>query len=262
MKRKVLGLILAISLSTPVFPSGFPVVDVANLLQNVMKYTQVLKEYEQILKQTGLDVNQLLTLIEQYEQTLREYQVLLNQVEGLKRKIERRDYPGIEREIRKYAEQYSGDVETPSNREVERRYGSIGTRQEVDKLAEDAIGYVPSDLSRSYTLANDSNVQANQREYFKERNQKTRQDMNNLDSERLALGDQSELATLQLLVEQNQILMEQIDLQNEMRLNQFGSVNQSDQRLSKAIYDAKVRRLQRIKEANENGIQVDESPLL
>lgn len=258
MKRKLISSALSICLSFNTFASGFPVVDIANLLQSVLKYTQVLKEYEQILNQTGLNAQQLLQLIEQYEQTLREYQVLLNQVEGLKNKIDRRDFPGLDRELRRLNEQYNGSQEVQANSSVTSRYGSIKSQSDLNKLADDAIGYTPTDLSQAYTLANDANVKANQREYFSERNTKTRNDMNKLDSERLNLGDQSELATLQLLVEQNQILMEQIDLQNEMKLSEMSYSNQSDQRIANAVLRAKERSLQRLKEAKENGISIDE----
>ncbi|WP_099609484.1 hypothetical protein [Vibrio coralliilyticus] len=262
MKKKVIGVVLAALLSSPVRSAGFPVLDSTNLLQSVTEYSLILKEYEQILKQTGLEVNQLLTLIEQYEQTLREYQIILNQVTRLKNKIDRRDIPGLERDLRKLYEQYQGEVETPTHKEVERRYGSLSTKEEVHKLAEDAIGYVPDDLSQSYTLANDINVQAHQKSQFSQRASNTRSDISRVDEERLNLGDQSELATLQLIVEQNQILMEQIDLQNEIQLAEFSHAYQSDHRLSKAIFDARERQLRRIKEANEKGITIDERKIL
>lgn len=261
MKKKLITLVMALSISVNSHSSGFPVVDIANLLQSVLKYTQVLKEYEQILNQTGLNAQQLLQLIEQYEQTLREYQVLLNQVEGLKNKIDRRDFPAIEREIRRLRDQYYGTQEVQANSSVTARYGSVTSQSDLNKLADDALGYTPSDLSQAYTLANDANIKANQREYFSERNAQTRSDINKLDSERLSLGDQSELATLQLLVEQNQLLMEQIDLQNEMKLSEMSYSNSSDQRIANAVLKAKQRSLERLKAAKENGITIDEGEI-
>ncbi|EGR0546758.1 hypothetical protein ACQ5UA_17770 [Vibrio cholerae] len=258
MKKKLISSVLALLMSIKSYSSGFPVIDISVLMQSVTQYTQLLKEYEQILNQTGLNTQQLLQLIEQYEQTLREYQVLLNQVEGLKNKIARRDFPALERDLRRLNEQYNGTQEVQVNKSVTNRYGSISNQADLNKLADDALGYTPPDLSQAYTLANDANVKANQRQYFSERNSKTRSDIERIDSERLNLGDQSELATLQLLVEQNQILMEQIDLQNEMRLSEMSYSNQSDQRISNAILRAKERNLKRLKEAKENGITIDE----
>lgn len=87
MRKTLLSLAICASLTTYVSASGFPTFDAANLLQNVTEYSLILKEYEQILNQTGINTNELLTAINQYEQILREYQVLLNQVRALETKL-------------------------------------------------------------------------------------------------------------------------------------------------------------------------------
>ncbi|MEI2423353.1 hypothetical protein V6O07_24000, partial [Arthrospira platensis SPKY2] len=71
MKKKLISSVLALLMSFKSYSSGFPVIDISVLMQSVTQYTQLLKEYEQILNQTGLNTQQLLQLIEQYEQTLR-----------------------------------------------------------------------------------------------------------------------------------------------------------------------------------------------
>lgn len=71
----------------------------------------------------------------------------------------------------------------------------------------------------------------------------------------------SELATLQLLVEQNQVLIEQIQTANELQVSNMTYSNQLDQRAAQNEYKARVERLKRIQWENENPIQIDERPL-
>lgn len=261
MRKTFIGLALSFGLTTQSFGSGFPVIDGSNLLQSVTEYTLLLTEYEQILQQTGLNTNQLLTALNQYEQMLREYQVLLNQVKALERKIEHRDYKGITRDVKRLSEQYSGSQEVSNTKGVQRRYGSIESKQELDELADSAVGYMPDDLARSYTIANDSNIQEQQRELYSQRNELSRKDIEHLDEQRVSLGDQSELATLQLLVEQNQVLIEQIQTANELQVSNMAYSNQLDQRAAQNEYKARVERLKRLQWENENPIQIDERPL-
>ncbi|MFZ3505566.1 hypothetical protein LCA83_24875, partial [Vibrio harveyi] len=103
MRKTLLSLAICASIATHVQATGFPTIDAANLLQNVTEYSLILKEYEQILNQTGINTNELLTAINQYEQILREYQVLLNQVKSLENKINRRDYSGIARDAKRFS---------------------------------------------------------------------------------------------------------------------------------------------------------------
>ncbi len=261
MRKTLLALTLCVSVSPPVSASGFPTFDGANLLQNITEYSLLLKEYEQILHQTGLNTNQLLTAIHQYEQILREYQVLLNQVTALQNKIERRDYRGITRDVKRLAEQYEGALEAPNTPAVNERYGVVTSKAEMEKLADSALGYTPSDVSRRYTLANDSNIAEQQRQLYQARNAQSREDIAHLDNERASLGDQSELATLQLLVEQNQVLIEQIATLNEVQLANMTYSNQLSQRAAQAEYEAAIQRLKRIEWENNNPITIDERPL-
>ncbi|MFA0098578.1 hypothetical protein AB4406_26330, partial [Vibrio splendidus] len=101
MKYTPMALLVSsvLGFSSPSHASGFPVADIANLFESIRQYSTVLKEYSQILNQTGIAGNDLVISIQEYEQTLREYQTLLNQVEGLKGKIDRRDYAALEREL-------------------------------------------------------------------------------------------------------------------------------------------------------------------
>ena len=261
MRKTLIALALMTSMNTPLHASGFPVVDGANLIQSITEYSLLLIEYEQILQQTGLNTNQLLTTLNQYEQMLREYQVLLNQVKSFENKIARRDHKGAVRDVKRMSDKYLGKQEASNTQAVNRRYGQVTTKKELDELADNAIGYIPEDLAQSYTIASDSNVQEQQRELYANRNEQSRQDIAHLDAERLSLGDQSELATMQMLVEQNQVLIEQIQNSNEVQVASMSYSNQLDQRAAQAEYKAKIERLKRIQWENENPIVINERPL-
>ena len=75
----------------------------------------------------------------------------------------------------------------------------------------------------------------------------------------MSLGSQSELATLQLIVEQNQILIDQIAISNEMRLASMGASNLANQSAEVELR-AKQRQLERIKRTQAQGIVIDERP--
>ena len=258
-KKKVLVLIISGCLSFKAVGSAFPVVDLAGLVQAVTQYSQLIQEYEQILKQTGLNTDQLLTTIDQYTQTLREYQVLLNQVESLKNKLDRKDYMAISRDMNRLYENHLLDTEVPQTLELSRRQADFGTRDDMNTLATDALSYVPQDLSYSYNLANNANTESKEREYYRELNKQSRADIDHLDEQRLSLGSQSELATLQLIVEQNQILIDQIAISNEMRLASMGASNLANQSAEVELR-AKQRQLERIKRTQAQGIVIDERP--
>ncbi|MEJ3625821.1 hypothetical protein [Vibrio vulnificus] len=261
MRKTLLTLAICASLSTRVMASGFPTFDAANLLQSVMEYSLILKEYEQILNQTGINTNELLTAIKQYEQTLREYQVLLNQVRALEHKIDRRDYTGVVRDVRRFSDQYLGSAEAPNTPAVSQRYGSVTSKETLTRLADSALGYTPDNLSHAYTLANDGNILEQKRQLYESRNAQSRQDIDHLDRQRNQLGDQSELATLQLIVEQNQVLIEQIATLNEVQLSNMTHSHQLAQQSAQAQYSASIERLKRIEWENKNPIVIDERPL-
>lgn len=260
-KKKLLIVMISSCLSLKPLASGFPVVDIAGLVQSVTQYTQLIQEYEQILKQTGLSTDQLLTAIDQYTQTLREYQVLLNQVEGLKNQLERKDYRAISSDMNRLYENHTKDTDVAQTVELSRRFTDIGTRNGLNALAQDALSYVPSDIAFSYNRASEANHQSVERAFYRNLNAQSREDIAHVDKQRVGLGSQSELATLQLMVEQNQILIDQIATNNEMKLSSMGADNSFSHQAARLELEAKLRQLERIKRTKANGIVIDERPI-
>lgn len=123
------------------------------------------------------------------------------------------------------------------------------------------MGYTPADVERAYIMANDANVLEQQRQVYAARNAQSRRDIDHIEHQRVGLGDQSELATLQVLVEQNQVLIEQIATLNEVQLANMTHSNQWSQQSAQAQYKASIERLKRIEWENNNPIVVDERPV-
>lgn len=259
--RSSLLIASALSFSPLSLSSGFPTVDVANLLQSIMEYQTVLQEYSQILKQTGLDANELITAINEYEQMLREYQILLSQVESLKGKIDRRDYPAIERELRRLRDQYSGSATTSNHAYSEARFGKMIPKGEFVGLSRQVLGEMPDSHNQQYMLATESHRQGAALSHFQERQTDLVSARGQLDDLRLGLGDKSELATLQMAVEQNQVLLDQLSLQTDVAVAQYASSDQLESRVSNAILRAQKAKLELVKRTREQGITLDERPL-
>ncbi|OCH43290.1 hypothetical protein [Aliivibrio fischeri] len=260
LKKTIIAALISSSLSMPALGTGFPVVDIAGLAQAVTQYSQLIQEYDQILKQTGLNTDQLLTAIDQYTQTLIEYQVLLNQVESLKGKMDRKDYASLGRDVNRLYENHLNDTDVPQSLELSRRYDDLGTRDDMNALAEDALNYVPRDVAHTYNLANDANNQSAERELYRSLNAQSREDIAHVDKQRVGLGSQSQLATMQLMVEQNQILIDQIATSNEMKLSSM-STGSFEEQAAQVALRSKLNRLALIKKTKDEGIPIDNRPL-
>ncbi|MFA0210706.1 hypothetical protein AB4431_05985 [Vibrio artabrorum] len=235
--------------------------DIINLLESVREYSTVLKEYSQVLNQTGIAGNDLTVSIQEYEQTLREYQTLLNQVEGLKGKIDRRDYAALERELRRRAQEYAGQQETHNNAIGQARYGHLPSEAEYEQLSRQATGHYSQTQHRQYLQAGEAHRQGANIEYYQSRQSALSQDQAQLDQLRLSLGNESELATLQTLVEQNQVIIDQLSLRNDMALSQYAGSAQLDNRVSQGILKSQQRRLSRMNTARAQGVSLDERPI-
>ncbi len=263
MKYTPMALLVSgvLGLSSPALGTGFPVADIANLLESVREYSTVLQEYSQILNQTGIAGNDLAVSIQDYEQTLREYQTLLNQVEGLSGKIDRRDYAALERELRRRGQEYAGQQETHNNALGEARYGRLPSETEYEQLSRQATGGYSKAQQRQYLQAGEAHRQGANIESYQSRQSALSQDQAQLDQLRLDLGNESELATLQTLVEQNQVIIDQLSLRNDMALSQYAGSAQLDNRVSQGVLKSQQGRLARMNAARTQGVSMDERPI-
>lgn len=63
--------------------SGFPVVDIASIVQAVVDYAQQLSQYAEMIQSGLLQAQELVQTIQQYEQMLNEYETMLGNLQDL-----------------------------------------------------------------------------------------------------------------------------------------------------------------------------------
>lgn len=243
MKKLCLILVLAAVLAgaaTPGFCTGIPTVDVANLTQNLTSYLQQIKEFQELLSQSTTMTNQYMQMIRDYQQVLREYNSYLRQVRSLKGMMDRNEWSRMMRTIK--------DVYGRSKKSilVQTMDPDSPTYEDDLNLVLGESGYVPRPPAeveadaRELGIWSDEYARQVRRDYEnyeqmkdrmrkvtgyeKQSDQRVNEDIpdhaNTLDS----LGDESELATMQAMAQQNLTIMRQLEsqvkIQNQMLLNQ------------------------------------------
>lgn len=250
--------IVGISHRTPL-ASGFPVIDISNLLQNTQQALKQIMELQELLKQ-GTDLaNQYKTILDEYQRALEEYGHYLKQIEGLRDKISDQDWQAImELILSYYGESERSEI-------VEMDPDEPDYEDQVDEtLAK--YGYVPPDpaevefMAKQLGIWSDQYRQEVEEDYrnfnlYKDRMRmvsKNNQNINQM-SNMIArhqdtvsnLGDESDLATLQEIALENITLMKQNEYMlhtlNQLLLHAEGDSRQRAAQRAKARYDEQQR---------------------
>ncbi len=272
--RKPLVVILILgcvwTTSTPsVSASGIPTVDVAAIAQQLTSYTTQLLEFQEALAQTGLGQSQLAQMLIDYEQTLREYRSYLNQIRGLQRIIDQADWKKILKIIVEspYGQDILAEIpllkpDDPDYKEqVRDRMAEYGTYpKRTDEVIEDVTDLgVSEDEAAPFVEYNQQlnkrfgqsvqqfNMTSVNNKGIEERTEK----LNNYGDRILSLGDESDLATLQLMVSQQNLLGHQMEANtlavNQLLLNYESPSNAHMQQKAKML-DDEIERLKRVHE--------------
>lgn len=244
--------------------SGFPTVDIAALIQRITSYVTQLQQYASQLTSNQTEIGQLMQLYADYEQTLREYDHYLSQLRGLERFIDpeswavlleasgayygRTDFALVP-DIDARSENYERDVAALLNRfttvplateELEDRLNRAGVSADV-RLSDDG-----SRISAAFSRQIDLYRQVSQNERdAKVRDEDVRQTATLL----RGIGDESDLATLQLLATQLQVALDQnqaaIRVLNQQLLNtELPSATRAADKA--AMIDREISRLERV----------------
>ena len=201
----------------PAKASGIPTVDIAQIVQSLTSYITDLQGFSELIIQTGLEESQLASLLQQYTQTLREYKSYLNQLRSLQEFISAPDWAALIKIVVQspYGKEVLGqipllDPEGPDyNKEVRQRAGEYGpVPQETESVVEGYtdLGVDAGDLAHieAYNdglnqnfskYAQQMNIVTRNQKAIEEREEKVNEYMDNI----LNLGDESDLATLQLM---------------------------------------------------------------
>ncbi|MCA9470015.1 MAG: hypothetical protein KC643_31840 [Nitrospira sp.] len=255
----------------PAKASGIPTVDIAQIVQSLTSYITDLQGFSELIIQTGLEESQLASLLQQYTQTLREYKSYLNQLRSLQEFISAPDWAALIKIVVQspYGKEVLGqipllDPEGPDyNKEVRQRAGEYGpVPQETESVVEGYtdLGVDAGDLAHieAYNdglnqnfskYAQQMNIVTRNQKAIEEREEKVNEYMDNI----LNLGDESDLATLQLMASQQNLAGHQreaiLRTLNQMQLTyespstalanrRAGFVDQEIERLKKVHADS------------------------
>ena len=203
--------------------TGIPTVDVAAIVQGLTSYIQDLTFYQEALIQTGLENSQLASLLAQYAQKLQEYKQYLHQVQSLQAFISAPDWaalmkivvkspygqqalakipllkptdPGYDKDVRKVAGEYGPVPEETAD--VVGHYTALGVKPGDLKHIED----YNDGLNQSFAkYVQQMNIVSGNEAAIKEREGK----LNRYGADIRSLGDESDLATLQMIASQQNL---------------------------------------------------------
>ncbi|HEN3452058.1 TPA: hypothetical protein U5D73_004572 [Yersinia enterocolitica] len=262
MKRTLIAILLAGVFSAPVY-AIIPVTDATQIAGQLREISQGIRDYEQYMKQTVLSNSQLLEAYKRYDQMLADYQQVLREAEALKTQLQGVDLQNFLDQLKNidlYNPSYAtGDDQNvgskPWDDAVERNKLLNGwgmTDQEWSDMNA-AIPYTGDDRERAKAI-------------FQYRKRKAegavRQDLasKNFDANIInqaeqaqqtkdaldGLGDNDQLATMQLIARQNQLMIEQ-------NLNQQAQTN-TDFSMSNQIANDYFNKMARARELKEKAM--------
>ena len=216
---------------------GIPVIDAANLAEQLKQYLLEIKAWQELLEQSTTMTNQYMQMLRSYQQVLREYNHFLNQIRSIRHMIDDKDWMRLMRLIRTYYGKSKRSAVTKMDPESE------GYESEIEELLRN-YGHVPRDPSAVQSDAQTLGIWSDQ--YRQEAEQDYRN--YNLYKDRLRmvsdnakkderfrediekhamivgdLGDESDLATMQEIAAENITIMNQLaaqmQIQNQMLMN-------------------------------------------
>ena len=239
---------------------GIPVIDAANLTEQLKQYLHQLQEFQEMIGQTTMMTEQYLQMVRDYEQVLREYNHFLNQIKGIRQMISDQDWWRMMRLIDSY---YGDEIRSaiatmdPEDSTYEEKvddalgnYGHVPRDPDEVKADAEAIGIWSDQYAgevnedyRNYGLYKDRmrmvSDNAKKDERFKEDIENHRRYLENL-------GDESDLATMQEMAVQNITIMKQnramSQIMNQILMNSESIAAMEAARRAKAR-EAEIRRL-------------------
>jgi len=262
----------------PAKASGIPTVDIAQIAQGLTSYITDLQGFSELIIQTGLEESQLASLLQQYTQTLREYKSYLNQLRSLQEFISAPDWAALMKIVVQspYGKEVLGqipllDPEGPDyNKEVRQRAGEYGpVPQETEMVVEGYtdLGVDAGDLA--HIEAYNDGLNQNFSKYAEQMSIVSRNELaikgreeklEKYGNELRGLGEESDLATAQLGVAQQNLAGHQLEAivrsLNQMQLTyespstalanrRADMVDQEIERLKKVHADSTNHRLGR-----------------
>ncbi|WP_263147670.1 hypothetical protein [Pseudomonas sp. RIT-PI-AD] len=259
----------------PVAASGFPTVDIAAIAQSVTDYINQLQQYAELMAQTALNESQLAEAIKLYEQTMTEYDHMLRQMEGLKSRISNRQWQQIYAKYGSVINTYPGmkpdfdsDRWAKINRELETLFPRAQRLSDIeDDLA--SLGYDSSSLQHITETARQSyareQLAVGQSMFVQDMDDELEVQMGRygeVSSKRASLGSEDHLATLQVMAEQNELVIEALQQQSAISNAQLQYSNQLESHYFSNQNVGRKATLNEVKARQTQPIVINESPLV
>jgi hypothetical protein len=275
MKRKALIFFMVLSLSLFIggIPSsnnalikgaaagGIPTISIAELMQQLISYLTQIMQYSEDMSNTSSNAATYAQLVLDYQQKLREYQHYLNQLQSIRHMISNRDWQLLMQTIRMYYGKSLRSVVATMD------IDSSTYETDLDKVL-GKYSYVPRDPSLvqsealglnmwTQQLSDEVNQDYNNFDLYKDRmrivseNADRSRKRQNGEIQALkdglnSLGDESDLATLQLIAAENLTMIKQkeqlLEIQNQQLMHNMNEEAMAAARRAKAR-DDEINRL-------------------
>lgn len=264
-------------LSSQSHATGIPMVDVANLVQNIMDYAQQLKSYSEDMYQSQVVANEYVQTLKDWEQTLVEWDAQLEQMKGISDAVDNGEWSKLIGNVElgyplnpldPYWENWDYDKLTDdglTDIEEDIKKFKISNRNMADLYADiDAIYEDESNEMKLLQLYNAESKRQwvndlSQHVYYHEKVAKPRlsnvQELNQSVRsirESQATGDQTQLKTLQVIALQNEALNNAVTalLEIQTEENEFTNSEMFDRKVSEQReYSYRIKRMQEAKSA-------------
>ncbi|MCU8961135.1 hypothetical protein ACO0J9_13050 [Pseudomonas aeruginosa] len=273
--RAALAAVVMSIAPVPVTASGFPTVDIAAIAQSVTDYINQLQQYAEQMTQTVLNESQLAEAIKLYEQTMVEYDHMLRQMEGLKSRISNRQWQQIYAKYGSVINTYPGmkpDFDSARWMKINRELETLFPRAQRLSDIEDDLASIAYD-SNSLQHITETARQSYAREQLAVGQSMFVQDMDDelevqmgrygeVSSKRASLGAEDHLATLQVMAEQNELVIEALQQQSAINNAQLQYSNQLESHYFSNQNVGRKATLNEIKARQSRPIVVNESPLV
>lgn len=261
--------------------TGIPTIDIAALVQKLLDYAQQLNDYAEQLYQSQVVANEYIQKLKEMEQIYTEYEHTLEQIKGIKDYVDNEEWKEILSRI---------DIDFPLN-PLDSHWGDW----DVDIYTDDGVIDVDDAVSRVYkrirklddvyedieTVFDSEDVRDQQREEARRQFVKSREatqqkyaaevftkESENLaialnelkiNRENIAMDDESELRTLQMLAMQQELELHYRKAQNDVLIKSFEMSNQeSIERKNKESYVYDMQLLDKLEVASQDPYEADE----
>ena len=265
MKRYIKLALLAVALSIAVHQkanaSGFPVVDIAGIVQSVTDYASQLQQYGEAIAQGTMQADELLTALDQYEQMAAEYETMLGNLQDLESAISEGDFIDafgiitdsslgdfINPDLAEWAEE-ALDVWVAVDEARRGRYG--GTRRTAEEILAEINDLFPNDVNAqeqaefALNMQDSSSSQSAVDKMFIDQIDSISENLLRQEELIQDLGPESELQTLQAigLVLVSQQKLKESELRRDVSRSQSGvSIEEIlTMRRARAIEDEAIR---------------------